>query len=48
VLFILKGLEHHCLATDPRKICSITGVSPVWQFFDANHQISDISITIFI
>lgn len=48
MLFILEALERHSLATDSPKICSITGVSPIRQFIDANHQISDISITLFI
>lgn len=48
MLFILEGLECHPFATVPPKICSITGVSPVCQLIDAKHQISDISITLFI
>lgn len=48
MLFILERLERHPLATDPPKIHSITGVSPVCQFMDAKHQISDINITLFI
>lgn len=48
VLFILEGLEHHPLATDPPKPGSVTDVSPVCQFMDAKQQIPGIPITLLI